>query len=195
MENNEQNQDSLPSANSQQSQDGFASSGTQQNQDGYTSSGYQQNQDGYTSGGYQQNQGGYTSSGYQQNQNGYTSGGYQQPMFNNQPQKGGDQGFAIAGMVLGIVSIVCCCCSWLSAIAAVAGLAFSIISIVQKKPGKGMAIAGIVCSSIGLIILILVLVANAYFYTNEPVDVERIFEEFNIIPGNNGTVEFFEEID
>ncbi len=67
-------------------------------------------------------------------------------------------GFAIAGMVCGILSIVCCCAWYISGILGILGLVFSIMAIVKKMPGKGLAIAGIVCASVGLILAIGLLV-------------------------------------
>lgn len=67
-------------------------------------------------------------------------------------------GFAIAGMVCGILSIVCCCAWYISGILGILGLVFSIMAIVKKMPGKGLAIAGIVCVSVGLILAIGLLV-------------------------------------
>lgn len=61
-------------------------------------------------------------------------------------------GFAIAGFVISLVSLLCCgVTSWL-------GLIFSIIGLVnankQNEEGKGLAIAGIVISAILLILLV-----------------------------------------
>lgn len=61
-------------------------------------------------------------------------------------------GFAIAGFVISLVSILCCGgTSWL-------GLVFSIIGLVNankgNKEGKGLAIAGIVISAILLVLLV-----------------------------------------
>lgn len=71
-----------------------------------------------------------------------------QPIQNNQTD-----GFAVAGFILSLVSILCCGgTSFL-------GLIFSIIGLVNcnntGKGGKGLAIAGIVLSAIILIIFIL----------------------------------------
>ncbi len=90
-------------------------------------------------------------------------------------------GFAIAGMVCGILSIVCCCLGWVSLILAIVGMVFSVLTLVQKKPGKGMAIAGIVCSAIGLVITILVFVFafyanNTYSGTRNYRDIIRMLE-------------------
>ncbi len=67
-------------------------------------------------------------------------------------------GFAIAGMVCGILSIVCCCAWYISGILGILGLVFSIMALVKKMPGKGLAIAGVVCASVGLILAIGLLV-------------------------------------
>jgi hypothetical protein len=61
-------------------------------------------------------------------------------------------------MILGILSIPGCCCWFVSAPIAVAGLVLGIIGMgkIRGNPqlwkGGGMAIAGIVCASIGLIL-------------------------------------------
>lgn len=67
-------------------------------------------------------------------------------------------GFAIAGMVCGILSIVCCCAWYISGILGILGLVFSIMVLVKKMPGRGLAIAGIICAAIGLILAIGLLV-------------------------------------
>ncbi len=67
-------------------------------------------------------------------------------------------GFAIAGMICGILSIVCCCAWYISGILGILGLVFSIMVIVRNLPGKGLAIAGVICAAIGLILAIGLLV-------------------------------------
>lgn len=63
-------------------------------------------------------------------------------------------GFAVAGFVISLVSTILCCGSfnWLS-------LVFSIIGLVNSKKmngeGKGLSIAGIVISSVFLVLTIL----------------------------------------
>jgi hypothetical protein len=65
---------------------------------------------------------------------------------------------AITSMILGIVSIPGCCCWFIGAPVAVAGLVLGIIAMgkIRGNPqmwkGGGMAIAGIVCASVGLIL-------------------------------------------
>ncbi len=67
-------------------------------------------------------------------------------------------GFAIAGMICGILSIICCCAWYISGILGILGLVFSIMVIVRNLPGKGLAIAGVICAAIGLILAIGLLV-------------------------------------
>ena len=67
-------------------------------------------------------------------------------------------GFAIAGMICGILSIICCCAWYISGILGILGLLFSIMVIVRNLPGKGLAIAGVICAAIGLILAIGLLV-------------------------------------
>lgn len=100
--------------------------------------------------------------------------------FNNyvpEPEEG--PGYAIAGMVCGILSIVLCCCQiYLSGALAVIGLVFSILVLKNGKPGKGMAIAGVVCSAIGIIIALFLISIRVYMlthpeYMNSILDIYR----------------------
>ena len=65
----------------------------------------------------------------------------------------GTNGFATAGFVCGLISIVCCCgCPF-----NILGLIFSIIALVQinkqveKQDGWGLAFAGLMCSGVSLL--------------------------------------------
>lgn len=64
----------------------------------------------------------------------------------------GGSGLAIASMVLGIVALVMACCFWfISGPCAVVGVILGAVSLAGQKPGKGMAIAGVVCSIVSLV--------------------------------------------
>ena len=63
-------------------------------------------------------------------------------------------GLSIAAMVLGIVSIVTWCVWFISIPCSILALIFGILGV--KKPGRGMAITGIVTGSIVLAIWVLV---------------------------------------
>ena len=68
-------------------------------------------------------------------------------------------GAATAGLILGIVNV---CISWLplfNTLPAILGLVFSIIGLTKKDAGgKGRAIAGLIMSSVGLLIVILIII-------------------------------------
>lgn len=73
-------------------------------------------------------------------------------------------GLAIAGMVLGIVSLALFCVYWLAIPCAIVGLILSIIGLKKSKvvgKGHGMALAGVITSivALGLAILIIILIA------------------------------------
>lgn len=87
---------------------------------------------------------------------------YQQPVyqqaFYQPPAPVPGKGMGVAGMVLGIISLVLCCGWYIAAPCALIGLILSIVSInTTKKYGasNGCAIAGIICCSIGLLMAVL----------------------------------------
>ncbi|MDE6850959.1 MAG: hypothetical protein K2J67_00510 [Lachnospiraceae bacterium] len=104
--------------------------------------------------------------GFQQTKDSFNSvnnQGYQN--YVPEPEEG--PGYAIAGMVCGILSIVLCCCQYyISGALAVIGMIFSIIVLKGRKPGKGMAIAGVVCSAIGIIIALFLIITRLYMLTH-----------------------------
>lgn len=75
-------------------------------------------------------------------------------------QGGGNIGFAIASLVCGILSIVCCCLTLFSAVLAIAGVVLGIITLCFKYDGKGMAIAGIVTGGFGFLIVVASLILS-----------------------------------
>lgn len=77
---------------------------------------------------------------------------YQEPQ--KEPPKQNNV-LAIVGMILGIISIPVGCCGWYSFFFGIGGLVCSILSRKQEK--TGMSVAGIVCSIIGIVIALLML--------------------------------------
>lgn len=70
-------------------------------------------------------------------------------------------GFAVASMVLGIVSMLICCCSPIvTALCSAVGIALGILTLMKKYSGKGMAIAGIVCGGIAFIASMIAITMN-----------------------------------
>lgn len=77
--------------------------------------------------------------------------------------KGQGTGFGIASMICGIVSLIGCCGLWYVSIpCAIAAIVLGIVQIV-KNESKGMAVAGIVCGAIGLLLTIVVIILVAIF--------------------------------
>jgi len=74
------------------------------------------------------------------------------------------RGMGIASMVLGIIAlvitIISCCLPFGYLLASVLGLLSIIFGIIAiaKKSGKGMGIAGIICSVVGLLLAIIMIV-------------------------------------
>ena len=97
--------------------------------------------------------------GYDQTyQQGYGQPGYGQPMMDNniyaQPGEGNGNTKAIISLVLGIISILVCCCYGVVSI--ILGIAAIVLAVLAKKDnmGKmpGMALGGLICGIIGLLL-------------------------------------------
>lgn len=66
------------------------------------------------------------------------------------------KGFCIASLVLGIIALVFFCVWYVSIPCAILAIIFGVLGI--KSTGKGMAIAGLITGSIGLVVSILIIV-------------------------------------
>lgn len=100
----------------------------------------------------------------------YTSSNTQYYSNDNQEninnQGGGNIGFAIASLVCGILSMVCCCLTLFSALLAIAAVVLGVITLCFKYDGKGLAIAGIITGGLGLLIVIFaMLLGGSSFYS------------------------------
>ncbi len=83
---------------------------------------------------------------------------YQQPTPPEGPKK--TDALAIVSLVLGIVSIVMSCCyTYLGIALGIGGIICSVMS--NKKQKSGLATAGMVCSIIGLVLSVLLLIFSA----------------------------------
>lgn len=83
-------------------------------------------------------------------------------------KQGGYKGVAIASLICGIVSLVCCpavCCGaclrGLDILIAIAAVVLGIIALVKAFEGKGIAIAGIICGGIAIVGMIITLLSSA----------------------------------
>ncbi|MDR0949135.1 MAG: DUF4190 domain-containing protein [Lachnospiraceae bacterium] len=93
-------------------------------------------------------------SNYQDNTTIYTQQNTQYE-YDQQPQ--GSNVFAIVSLILGIASIVLCCCiQYGSAILGIAGIICSIMA--KKRSRSSLATAGLVCSIIGTVFGVIMLI-------------------------------------
>lgn len=173
---NENVQESVPQQNAyaQNNQNGYYQPQQNVNQPNYNDNGFQQPNNPYSNYNQQYTQNSNYGNTYSQQpyvQNGQ-NGGYnmynqpqqyndayynqQYPMYNFQEKP---KGFAIASMILGIGSTLFSCCLWFFTLfTSIAGLVLGIISLKRNEDGKGMAIAGIVLSSIGIVLSIFIII-------------------------------------
>ena len=89
---------------------------------------------------------------YQQNDNENKQNNEQKPVWSDNPEEKKNNGYNIASLVLGILSIVCCCFyGILSIILGVLAIVFFVISKKQDT-SNGMALAGLICAIFGIIL-------------------------------------------
>lgn len=112
---------------------------------------------------YSQQQG-YGQQNYNQQQ-GYGQQNYQNYQYNGPNYTQPSSGFGIASMVCGIIALITCCV-WCACVPlAVVSIVLGILQI-QKGNAKGMAIAGIVCSAIALVLLLVLTVWGNYLQSS-----------------------------
>ena len=99
-----------------------------------------------------------------------------QPVYQNAPAQP-KNGLAIAGFVVSLVSFLCC------GSLALIGLILSIVGLVKSKEmngsGKGLAIAGIILSSVGIVFGILFFFLGFFSSILEAIDSAIIL--FNLL--------------
>lgn len=105
--------------------------------------------------------------GYGPAQPGYGPPGYPPPYYGPPMMARKTNGMAVAGMVIGILSLVLFWAWFLGPVLAVLGIIFSSVGISQcnreRQEGKGMAIAGLVCSLISAAFWVVLVIAVASF--------------------------------
>lgn len=83
---------------------------------------------------------------------------YNSPINQSQPPQGppAKNGLALASLILGICSLTIGCCCWLHVPLGLAGVICGFLGLNKAKEtgvGKGMALAGIICSAIALVLM------------------------------------------
>ena len=84
-------------------------------------------------------------------------------------------GFAVASLVLGILSIVLFFMIWVPVVLGILAIVFGAVGISNAKKGaphKGMAIGGLVCGAAGIVAMIL-FIALVVSVVNDP-NVQRV---------------------
>ncbi len=87
-------------------------------------------------------------------------------------------GLAVAGMVVGIVSIPLFFLNWIDIIIGIVGLVLSIVGLNRSKrlggTGRGMAIAGIVTSAVGIVAAAIFLIAVVMAVKEAQTDLQNL---------------------
>lgn len=104
--------------------------------------------------------------GYANNQQGCN---YQnQTQYHTQYQSHGEQqnGMAVISLVMGILSLVTCCCGWINLPLGILGIIFALISRNGKQSMDSQATAGLImsCVSIGLYIISVIFILLFSFF-------------------------------
>ena len=79
------------------------------------------------------------------------------------PQKKATNGYAIASLILGVISIVLCSCSCLSIVTAILAIVFALLSR-AGKPMDGKALGGMICGIVALVLVVVSVVFVLIFY-------------------------------
>ncbi|MCM1136384.1 MAG: zinc-ribbon domain-containing protein [Clostridium sp.] len=147
--------------------------------DGTGANGYDKNT--YGAGSYNKNTYDTGAYGDAYNTNGYYDNGQAQ-YYSGEAEKttGGNIGFAIASLVCGILSLLCCCLDLFSPILAIAAIVLGVITLCFKYDGKGMAIAGIATGGVALVFrLIIVVITLASGTTLYEEFMHEFMDEFH----------------
>lgn len=152
--------------------------------------------------------------------NGYNNGNYYidntGSMYNNMPNQLYNQppqppkmGMAIAALVIGLLSMTLCCTG--GTFLGIVGIILGIIALTKNYDGKGMAIAGIITSALGVLIGLFMIVYMVVFvyafneameeyedmmydpYTDSLLEEEYDFK--NLYQANTFSTHFFEASD
>lgn len=98
------------------------------------------------------------------NMNNNTNGNYSNMSYQPQPQKEGVGAMAVISLVMGILSLVCCCVGF-GLPFGIVGIILSAISISSQK-GKGVAIGGLVTSIIGTVFSLILIIYFVFAYNS-----------------------------
>lgn len=103
-----------------------------------------------------------------------TAQNYQDPYQNTPPEE--PAGFAIASLVLGIVSIVLSC-TYINIVTAIIAIVLGAIHIAKHRTRRGMAIAGIILSVVSIVVLIAIVAIGLAVLGSNPGLYNEILNE------------------
>ena len=86
-------------------------------------------------------------------------------------------GFASAALVMGILSLVLCCCCYISIPLGGLGILFAILSRTSRRPMHGPSRTGLILSVIGLCLTFLLTISVVASYMNN-ADLQRQFRDY-----------------
>lgn len=92
------------------------------------------------------------------------------------------KGWAVASMVLGILSVVCCCFGWSGIMMGAGAIILAIVSRRNLGYFDGMTIAGLILGIFGFVFGATILI---YTLTLPPEFWEEYFKELENLPGND----------
>ena len=119
---------------------------------------------------------GQNNSNYYQNEQDYA---FQMLTRNGKPKT---RGWAVASMVLGILSVVCCCFGWSGILMGAGAVILAIVSRRNLGYFDGMTIAGLILGIFGFVFGATILI---YTLTLPPEFWEEYFKELENLPGND----------
>ncbi len=105
---------------------------------------------------------------------------YETPSYDT-PSSEGSKVFGIISLVCGILSLLCCCTGWIGLVLSIAAIVLGILSINKQEDARGMAIAGIVCGGVGVILALIMVIMGAAFSAADATDIEQYVERFEDI--------------
>ncbi len=80
-----------------------------------------------------------------------------------QSQGNNQSGMSVASLVMGILSLVACCCGWVGIVLGVLGIVFALMSRNDRQPMNGQAKAGLIMSCVGIGLNIICIILMVVF--------------------------------
>ena len=98
---------------------------------------------------------------------------------------GNNKIYAVACLICGIFSLVCCCFGWISAIVGVVSIVLFILDRYFNKKSNGLAIAGLVCAIVTLVLfalsfILVLLTADALYEFMDSPEFQSMMNEAGI---------------